>query len=260
MALKDGSDYGEAPVPESKETKFVYNALGNHQLTWSGSGRNVPDVPAEAGADGRDSLAFTLGVPWLGNEERYGIRLADAALLGCAFTTDGELDVDGTWEAQSDGCPTAAEHWAAEAQRDQAQAVVVDLGYRDTLDWKIDGKVVHIGEPAFDANLEKQIDRFVQLMGAGGRKIVFLSIPYADPPKLPNGSPAPQASPARHALINSMLEAAARSHPGTVSVLNIDQTVSPGNHYNADVNGQLCRFDGVHFSAYCSELVEPRAR
>ena len=94
-------------------------------------------------------------------------------------------------------------------------------------------------------------------MGAGGRKIVFLTIPYTDPPHLPDGSPAPQASPARHALINSMLEAAARRHPGTVSVLDIDQTVSPGDHYNADVNGQLCRFDGVHFSAYCSELVEP---
>ncbi len=258
VALKDGSDYGEVPVPESKETKFVYNALGYHQLSWRGSGeKTFQTCPPKRVLMVGDSLAFTLGVPWLGNEERYGIRLADAALLGCAFTTDGELDVDGTWEAQSDGCPTAAEHWAAEANAMHAQAVVVDLGYRDTLDWKIDGKVVHIGEPAFDTNLEKQIDRFVQLMSAGGRKVVFLSIPYVDPPKLPNGSPAPQASPARHALINSMLEAAARSHPGTVSVINIDQTVSPGNHYNADVNGQLCRFDGVHFSAYCSELVEP---
>ena len=55
-----------------------------------------------------------------------------------------------------------------------------------------------------------------------------------------------------------MLETAARRHPSTVSVLDIDQTVSPGNHYNAKVNGQLCRFDGVHFSAYCSELLEPR--
>ena len=37
-----------------------------------------------------------------------------------------------------------------------------------------------------------------------------------------------------------------------------DKTISPGNHYNAKVNGQLCRFDGVHFSAYCSGLLEPR--
>jgi peptidoglycan/LPS O-acetylase OafA/YrhL len=260
VALKDTPDYGVAPVPESKETHFVYTALGYHQLTWSGSGeKTFQTCPPKRVLMVGDSLAFTLGVPWLGNEERYGIELADAALLGCAFTTEGELDVDGTWTAQSEGCPTAAEHWAAEANSMHAQEIVVELGYRDTLDWKINGKVVHLGQPAFDAYVQKQIDRFVQIMGAGGRKILFLSIPYVDPPNLPDGSPAPQASPARHALINSMLEEAARRHPSTVSVLDIDQTVSPGNHYNAKVNGQLCRFDGVHFSAYCSELLEPRA-
>ena len=260
VALKDTPDYGVAPVPESKETQFVYTALGYHKLTWSGSGeKTFQTCPPKRVLMVGDSLAFTLGVPWLGNEERYGVELADAALLGCAFTTQGELDVDGTWEAQSEGCPTAAEHWAAEASAMHAQEVVVELGYRDTLDWKIDGKVVHLGQPAFDASVQKQIDRFVQIMGADGRKILFLSIPYVDPPNLPNGSPAPAASPARHALINSMLEQAARRHPSTVSVLDIDQTVSPGNHYDAKVNGQLCRFDGVHFSAYCSELLEPRA-
>ena len=260
VALKDNPDYGMAPIPEGKETQFVYTALGYHKLTWSGSGeKTFQTCPPKRVLMVGDSLAFTLGVPWLGDEERYGIQLADAALLGCAFTTEGELDVDGTWTAQSEGCPTAAEHWAAEARAMNAQEVVVELGYRDTLDWKINGKVVHIGQPAFDASLQKQIDRFVQIMGAGGRKILFLSIPYVDPPNLPNGSPAPAASPERHALINSMLEDAARRHPSTVSVLDIDKTVSPGNHYNAKVNGQLCRFDGVHFSAYCSELLEPRA-
>ncbi|MGO9495730.1 MAG: acyltransferase family protein [Solirubrobacteraceae bacterium] len=259
VALKDAPDYGVAPVPASKETAFVYAALGAHKLTWSGSAeKTFQTCPPKHVLIVGDSLAFTLGVPWMGNEERYGIQLTDGALLGCAFTTRGELDVDGTWEGQSEGCPTAAEQWAAEARATDARAVVVELGYRDTLDWKIDGKVVHIGQPAFDANVEKQIERFVQIMGAGGRKIVFLTIPYTDPPHLPDGSPAPQASPARHALINSMLEAAARRHPKTVSVLDIDQTVSPGDHYNANVNGQLCRFDGVHFSAYCSELLEPR--
>jgi len=259
VTLKDAPGYGQAPVAEGKETQFVYTALGDHQLSWSGTAtKTFQTCPPKSVLVVGDSLAFTLGVPWLANEERYGIQLTDGALLGCAFTTQGELDVDGTWEAQSDGCPTATEQWAAEASATRAKAVVVELGYRDTLDWKIHGKVVHIGEPGFDASVEKQIERFVQTMGAGGRKIVFLSIPYTDPPHLPDGSPAPQASPARHALINSMLEAAARRHPSTVSVLDIDQTVSPGDHYNAKVNAQLCRFDGVHFTAYCSELLEPR--
>ncbi|HEV3390496.1 MAG TPA: acyltransferase family protein [Solirubrobacteraceae bacterium] len=259
VALKDTSDYGEAPLPESKQTSFVYAALGAHKLTWSGSGeKTFQTCPPKRVLVVGDSLAFTLGVPWLENEERYGIQLADGALLGCAFTTEGELDVDGTWEGQSEGCSTAAERWAAEARAMRAQTVVVELGYRDQFDWKINGKVVHLGQPAFDSYVRSQIERFVQDLGAGGRKVLFLSVPYTSPPNLPNGSPAPAASPDRHSLINSMLEEAARRHPKTVSVLDIDQTVSPGDHYNAKINGQLCRFDGVHFSAYCSDLLEPR--
>jgi hypothetical protein len=166
--------------------------------------------------------------------------------------------VAGTWEAQSAGCPNAAQAWAREARALHPQAVIVELGYRDQFDWKIAGKVVHLGQPAFDAYVQGQIDRLVKLLGAGATKILFLSVPYTHPPNLPDGSPSPAASPARQRLINSMLEAAARRHPHTVRVLDIDQTISPGGHYDAKVNGQLCRFDGVHFSAYCSELVEPR--
>jgi len=40
-------------------------------------------------------------------------------------------------------------------------------------------------------------------------------------------------------------------------VLDIDTTLSPGNHYDAKVNGQLCRFDGIHVSVYCAELLGP---
>ena len=54
-----------------------------------------------------------------------------------------------------------------------------------------------------------------------------------------------------------MLQTEARKHPGTVQVLNVDKTVSPNNRYDARVKGQLCRFDGVHFSVFCSKLLEP---
>jgi peptidoglycan/LPS O-acetylase OafA/YrhL len=259
ITLNDAASYGVAPIPLNKQTQFVYHALGEHQLSWSGSARKTFNTcPPKRVMLVGDSLAFTLGVPWLQNEERYGIQLADAGILGCAFTTVGELNVAGTWEGQSAGCPDELEQWAAEKQALHPQAVIVELGYRDQFDWKINGQVVHLGQRAFDAYVQKQIDALVRTLGAGGTKILFLSIPYTHPPDLPNGSPAPAASPARHRLINEMLVGEAQRHPATVGVLNLDQTVSPGNHYDADVNGQLCRFDGVHFSAYCSDLLEPR--
>ena len=63
--------------------------------------------------------------------------------------------------------------------------MVVELGYRDQFDWKINGKVVHLGQPAFDKYVQSQIDQFVDVLGAGGTKILFLSIPYTHPPDIP---------------------------------------------------------------------------
>ena len=260
ITLKDAPQYGLAPPPTSKETTFEYNALGYHQLRWSGTAQKTfQTCPPKSVLMVGDSMAFTLGLPWLEDEQKYGIQLADAALLGCAFTTaEGELDVDGTWTAQSTDCRNEVALWEREKQELHAKAVIVELGYRDQFDWKINGKVVHLGQPAFDAYVREQIDQFVRVLGAGGTKILFLSVPYTSPPNNPDGSPAPAADPARHQLINQMLQEAAREHPSNVQVLDLDQTVSPGDHYNATVNGQRCRFDGVHFSLYCAELVEPQ--
>ncbi|MGA2925018.1 MAG: acyltransferase family protein [Solirubrobacteraceae bacterium] len=259
VTLTDASDYGQSPVAPAKQAQFEYASLGAHRLTWSGSSTTTFDTcPPKRVLLIGDSLAFTLGVPMLGDEQRYGVQLTDAAILGCAFTTEGQLNVSGQWQDQSPGCPNALAHWAAIERATHAQEVVIELGYRDQFDWRVNGKVVHLGQRAFDAYVQRQIDSYVRVLGRGGVKILFLSVPYTHPPDLPNGSPAPAASPARHALINSMLSAEARRHPGTVQVLDLDQTVSPGNHYDANVDGQLCRFDGIHFSLFCGKLLEPR--
>ncbi|MDQ6605334.1 MAG: hypothetical protein M3Z06_02150 [Actinomycetota bacterium] len=103
----------------------------------------------------------------------------------------------------------------------------------------------------------RQIIRYVQVLGAGGRKVLFLSVPWSKPPASPAaGSASPAAAPARHAAINAMLRAAARNHPN-VEVLDLDQVVSPAHQYQASVQGHLCRFDGIHFTLYCSELLQP---
>jgi hypothetical protein len=132
----------------------------------------------------------------------------------------------------------------------------VQLGYRDQFDWKIHGKVEHLGEKAFDTRLQKQIDDYVKVLGAHGRKVLFLSVPWSKPPANPNGSPSVAGTPARHTAINAMIDKAATGH-ANVSVLNIDTVVSPHDKYQGTVNGKLCRFDGIHFTLYCSTLLQP---
>jgi hypothetical protein len=258
VSLSDSPQLGMAPVGADKVAKFEYAALGDSTLLWSGRAtKSFQTCPPKRVLVIGDSLAFTLGAPMMDDEDRYGVQISNAAQLGCAFSTKGQLNVNGTWEDPPDGCSTELESWARDVARVHAQEVVVELGYRDEFDWRWGNKTVHLGMPAFDAYLQRQIDHDVQVLGRGGVKVLFLSVPYTHPPDRADGTPAPAASPARHAQINAMLQAEASRHPGAVQVLNLDRTVSPDNRYDARVKGQLCRFDGVHFSVYCAKLLEP---
>jgi hypothetical protein len=134
---------------------------------------------------------------------------------------------------------------------------VVELGYRDEFDWRWNGRTVHLGQPSVDDYVQQRIDRFAQVLSGSGTPVLFLSVPYVQPPALPNGAPAPAGAPARHELINAMLRAAAPQDPSRIAVLNIDNIVSPGNHYDETVNGQDCRYDGIHFSIYRASLLQP---
>jgi peptidoglycan/LPS O-acetylase OafA/YrhL len=258
VQLADSSALGMAPVGIAKEAKFEYGALGKSTLVWSGSAtKTFQTCPPKRALVIGDSIVFTLGLPMMDDEERYGLQVANGALLGCAFSTRGQLNVDGTWEDPPAGCATALSQWARDAKAMHAQEVVVELGYRDEFDWRWGDKVVHLGQPAFDAYMQRQIEHYVQVLTRGGVKVMFLTVPYTHPPDQADGAPAPAASAPRHAEINALLRAAARRHPRSVQVLDIDRTLSPDGHYDARVKGQLCRFDGIHVSVFCAKLLEP---
>ena len=125
------------------------------------------------------------------NEQHYGVEVANAGILGCAFTTTGELTPAGSGSRSR---PDADRARAVVAQRGANSAPAPwssNSGYRDQFDWKINGKVVHLGERAFDDQVQSAIDRYVSVLGQDGRKVVFLSIPYTSPPPKPDGSPSP---------------------------------------------------------------------
>jgi peptidoglycan/LPS O-acetylase OafA/YrhL len=259
VPLTDTKQYGLSPLSPAVAAVEQPNWLVAGELSW-GSHRRVTfhTCPPKKVMLIGDSLAFSLGLGQMIEEHNYGVEVANAAILGCSFHTGGELNVSGTWESPPAGCPDALGQWRRDERAFKPQAVVVELGYRDEFDWRSQGKAMHLGQSAFDAGVEAEIERYVQVLGNGGQTpILFLSVPFADPRPLPDGSPSPAGSPARHALINSLLRTAASRDPSEVRVLNIDKVVSPGNRYQHDVNGKLCRFDGIHFAVYCSQLVAP---
>jgi peptidoglycan/LPS O-acetylase OafA/YrhL len=258
VLLTDTKQYGLSPPSATDAATLQPKWLAVHDLKWSSQSRvTFHTCPPKKVMLIGDSLAFSLGLGAMIEENHYGIELANAAILGCSFHTAGKLNVIGTWDALPAACPTALAQWQRDERAFKPQAVIVELGYRDQFDWRVNGKVVHLGQPGFDASVKASIERYVQVLGSGETPILFLSVPYSEPRPLPDGSPSPAGSPARHARINSLLDEVAAADPAHVRVLKIDSVVSPGNHYQRRVNGNLCRFDGIHFAVYCSALVAP---
>ena len=261
VRLTNAPAYGTVAPPKSEEASFQVRSLIRGTVAWPNTittktfRRCPPDRALVIG----DSIAFTIGVPPLYDEDRAGMALANAAILGCAFGLRGDVDVNGTWQAPPRACPGALAGWAAQARAFGAREIIFELGYRDEFDWRWNGQVVGLGDPAFDAYVESRIRRYISVLGDGGRrKLLFLTIPFVSPPAQADGNPAPQASTARHERINTLIRQAAAAAGAQASVLDIDRTISPAGHYQTTLNGQLCRFDGIHVTIYCGEVLEPR--
>ncbi len=260
VTLSNTPAYGAVAPPKADEATFQLKGLDRGAVTWpvSSTTKAFKTCPPNRALLIGDSIAFTAGVPMLYDEQNYGTAVANAAILGCAFGVRGELDVNGTWEAPPEGCPDEIDTWEAEANHFGANEVIFELGYRDEFNWKWNGKLVHLGEAAFDSYVESRIRQFIKVLGENGkRKLLFLSVPYVKPPAQRDGSPAPQGLTARHDQINTLIKQAVAADGTSASVLNIDRYLSPDGHYTTDVNGQLCRFDGIHVTIYCGELLEP---
>jgi peptidoglycan/LPS O-acetylase OafA/YrhL len=258
LLLKDTSAYFEAPPPTDVYTSDLMHGVANHNTALGDSARLVFDTcPPKRVLFVGDSVAFTLAFGMLADEERYGVEIAGDPREACGFNTEGLQLYEGQYTAPPTYCATAIQHWVADERSFHADAVVVELGWRDEFDWQFNGQAVSLGDARFDASVRSGIESLIAQLGQGHIPILILTVPWADGVLEPDGSPAPQGSPQRHLLIDNMLAAAALSHPHGVKVLNIDNYVSPGDHFDQNVDGQLCRFDALHFTQFCAQLLEP---
>ena len=196
-----------------------------------------------------DSIGLTLDIELALGERPYGVELWGKAISGCGFRTGGEvLDTSGDYVGRSGSCRGALALWRTDERRYRPAVVVVEMGYWDTVDMTEAGRPVHLGQPAFDRAVEARMARLVRLLASRRTPLVVLSVPLVDPPPLPDGAIAPQASPARNELINSMLAGLARRHPGEVHFFDLSPYVTPHGRFQAVVDGGICRSsDGVHF-------------
>jgi lysophospholipase L1-like esterase len=166
--------------------------------------------------------------------------------VGCPLVSGGVVDYVVARQAPEPICATWPDRWAAIVEREDLDAAVVQIGPWDVTDRELDGEWTHIGEPAYDARLEREIERAVDVLSAKGALVIWLTAPHIEFGRGQAGIPrdSPISEPARMDRLNQLIgEVDARRDEMVVLDLVAHIRSLPGGEMDASL-----RPDGVHFS------------
>jgi peptidoglycan/LPS O-acetylase OafA/YrhL len=213
-----------------------------------------------------DSIGGTLGVGLEQEAARYDIEMVDVGAPGCSVSMDELFRVLAYTVPPGapcrDGDPGALlakwRTWVDDFNPD----VVVYVARGELFDQEVDGAWTDITQPAFAAYLSARFEAGIGVLGSKGAAVVLLTTPYYDSGRQPGGQLWPEDQPTRVAADNRVIrQVAAAGDRGApqVHVFDFGALVSPGGHFDQDVDGVDLRCsDGVHFTAAGGRWVAPR--
>nr|WP_230203002.1 acyltransferase family protein [Parafrankia discariae] len=197
-----------------------------------------------------DSLALTLGFSEFSTAAaREGLEIHDASQLGCGVSRSPRRFLMGEVNLPPPGCdqwPTRLSRKVDELHPDLALLLV---GRWEVTDQYLDGRRTHIGDPAFDAYLGRELDLAITTLSARGAKVVLLTTPMFEEGEAADGSIYPETRADRVIEFNKLLRQAAARHSAVTTVIDLAAALSPGNAYRGEIDGVRVRDDdGVHIS------------
>jgi len=205
-----------------------------------------------------DSIADTLfaGLE-VDSVHRFGVAVNNQSNLGCDLD-----DLDAITDGQLDIPVSPCAHWPTLWRKDvttyHPDVVGFLMGRWDITDHIDDGKVEHIGEPAWNAHLESELEHVVAVLSSSGAKVVFFTMPYLGVPPTPNGTSYPENGAERVNEWNSLLAAVARQDPHVVTVIDVNHLLDPAGHFQSVIDGVTVRWaDGIHISLMGGEWLQP---
>ena len=203
-----------------------------------------------------DSVAWRLGfsLEAAQPEQAYGVRLDNAAIVGCGVLATTQYRAEGTADPMADACnpsaPPAARWpalWQGALRQFRPDVALVLVGRWEVMDRLIGGAWAHIGQPAVDAQVRAALERAVGVASSTGAYVELLTAPCFSSGEQPDGRPWPEDAPARLARFNQLVDQVAATHPSDVRVVDFGGMACPGGRFTTTVDGVLLRDgDGVH--------------
>jgi peptidoglycan/LPS O-acetylase OafA/YrhL len=192
-----------------------------------------------------DSIAWSL-VAYL--PRHPGLDVRDRTSLGCGVATTAPYRYFGrTYPKINAKCLAWSSQWGRAVERDRPHVALILVGRWETMDRVFDGRWTHVGDPEFDTYLRGELEKAIQVAGAGGARVVLATEPYNRRGEQLNGSLFPEDQPQRVTDWNRLLRDTAAAHPG-VRVVDFGARVSPLGRFTSSAGGVRVRSDGVHLT------------
>ncbi len=176
-----------------------------------------------------------------------GFAFLDHTVIGCSLVRGTPYRYIGKTLDQRPECDGWPIRWSNQVSQDQPDVALLIIGRWETVDRVNEGQWTHIGDPTFDAYLNGELERALDIAGSSGVRVVVATVPYSRGGEKPDGRLYPEDQPERVNLWNTMLRKAVAHHPG-VQILDLNKKLCPDGVYTAKVDGIKVRSDGVHLT------------
>jgi peptidoglycan/LPS O-acetylase OafA/YrhL len=195
-----------------------------------------------------DSVGLSLGSGVRPYFREHHHDVIDSALLGCGIAETSPLRYFGNVQPQPSVCNDWPDRWHRMLVQYRPQLVLLVVGRWEVMDRMYDGRWSHVGEPAFDAYLGRQLDRAFEVLGSTGARVATVTAPYYRRGERPDGGLWPEDETWRVDAWNALLRAAVGRHPG-VALVDLNAKMAPDGGYENYVDGIMLREDGVHLTS-----------
>ncbi|HVC68485.1 MAG TPA: SGNH hydrolase domain-containing protein, partial [Acidimicrobiales bacterium] len=207
-----------------------------------------------------DSVAITLSVGLAaGSVHTYGVQVIDQGVFGCDYDaapaySQGQLVTPFTT------CLQWRTLYAGDVARTRPDVVGLLLGRWSLTDRVVDGRIVHVGEPAWDAHLVAEYTDVVRSLASRNVRVVLFTVPYFSPPQTaPDGALFPEDRPSRVVAFNRDLARVAAAAGGAVTLVDLNAMLSPHGRFQTVVDGVVARWpDGIHVTPAGGQWLQPR--
>jgi peptidoglycan/LPS O-acetylase OafA/YrhL len=217
----------------------------------------VPAEPLNALIVG-DSTALAAAVAVEDQTTVWKVNVVDAARIGCGIAP-GTGAGDGDQAPVSYGqCWDWPQRWADTVAVQRPDVSLLMVGRWEVVNRNVDGKVMHVGQPAYDKLMRAEFERAVSVLGSQGGKVALATAPCFQRPERPDGSRWPQDDCRRVQAFNRIVWSVAAAHSANVVVLDLYQFFSPDGRWHLSIGGHQVRdLDGLHYNIHGGKYLAP---